>query len=1092
MATSPDELLRNVEALFKEEKFQEIIDLLTDDLLQTLNHANLYAWAARACNANDKKQEALVYVNQAISIDESSKFSFFVRGIIYSEKEYDKAIQDYTEAISLDNNYAAAYNNRGALWINKNEYNKAIEDLTRAISLDKNDAFAYSNRGAVWSNKKEYDKAIEDYTETIRLDNNNANAYYNRGNAWANKKEYDKAIKDYTEVISLDNTYALAYNNRGIAWYYKNEYHEAINDYTDAIRLDNNFATAYNNRGSAWYCKNQYHKAIQDYTDAIRLDNNDARAYINRGLAWANKKEYDEAIVDYTEAINLNNNYADAYINRGVAWAYKKEYDKAIEDYTETINLDNNYAAAYNKRGSAWNNKQEYDKAIEDYTEAVNLDNNFADAYNNRGNAWTGKQEYDKAIEDYTEAVNLDNNFADAYYNRGNVWAKKKEYDKAIVNFTDAIGLNNNYAAAYFNRGNAWANKKEYDKAIEDYTETISLDKNNGGAYNNRGIVWADKKKYDKAIKDYTEAIILDNTDASAYNNRGVAWAKKGEYDKAIEDSTEAVRLDNNFTAAYNNRGSAWAEKGKYDKAIEDFTEAIRLDNNYAAAYFNMAKVYQTLNKISLSLSFLNKASFLKYEVTELLRAYHENFTLPFMLRRVLMRLGNVSEIHTLLDTYGENTRYCENWNTVLTITERENKIVERQSIILQIKAIVNYFMGDCIESFRIYDVDIDSDDIYSLTLRDQYYYIKSAQDFLEPFENNLDFALKQSETDAKKSIENRYYIGQLLMIKNDYINAEHYFLDAASFGFRPALYQLAGLYDNQLLDTSRRNAIIEKIQESEKKNIDKYSLINGLDPLVIDDTKTDLLTAAYDLCRYYAYYAENIEEIQLVRNMLSLNTPYKQYEFWELIQFDKDCEEAFAGKMNEYELIEFEEKLFQAFDLSCKIQGESDFMERILNSNQATDLLRDIKSTITEYGSNYEKELAKKIADMKRTKVMAKWFLVLAKLYYLRGLLTAREVMCLHLYAHYVSITVKDTSIEKDINSEIQVWVSQLFTLSSPLLTKLLFQSFLFIRDGSTSNSQEKTFEDYLEFKDKYYEHLSFWKKNLAKQFIEEDERDV
>ena len=101
----------------------------------------------------------------------------------------------------------------------------------------------------------------------------------------------------------------------------------------------------------------------------------------------------------------------------------------------------------------------------------------------------------------------------------------------------------------------------------------------------------------------------------------------------------------------------------------------------------------------------------------------------------------------------------------------------------------------------------------------------------------------------------------------------------------------------------------------------------------------------------------------------------------------------------------------------------------------------------------------------MKRTKVFAKWFLVLAKLYYLQGHLTAREAICLHIYAQSVSITVKDASIEKDIISEIQVWVGRLVTLSSPLLTKLLFQSFLFLRDGSISNSHEKTFKDYLEF---------------------------
>ena len=84
------------------------------------------------------------------------------------------------------------------------EYDKAIADYNEAIRLDPKDASTLYSRGYAWDAKKEYDKAIADYNEAIRLDPKSVSAFYNRGHSWENKKEYDKAIADYNEAIRLD------------------------------------------------------------------------------------------------------------------------------------------------------------------------------------------------------------------------------------------------------------------------------------------------------------------------------------------------------------------------------------------------------------------------------------------------------------------------------------------------------------------------------------------------------------------------------------------------------------------------------------------------------------------------------------------------------------------------------------------------------------------------------------------------------------------------------------------------------------------------------------------------------------------------
>ncbi len=51
--------------------------------------------------------------------------AFLKRGIAwYLQKDYDKAIKDFDEAIRLDPKNAAAYRNRGDAWSEKDEYDK--------------------------------------------------------------------------------------------------------------------------------------------------------------------------------------------------------------------------------------------------------------------------------------------------------------------------------------------------------------------------------------------------------------------------------------------------------------------------------------------------------------------------------------------------------------------------------------------------------------------------------------------------------------------------------------------------------------------------------------------------------------------------------------------------------------------------------------------------------------------------------------------------------------------------------------------------------------------------------------------------------
>jgi tetratricopeptide (TPR) repeat protein len=123
----------------------------------------------------------------------------------------------FDEAIRLDPNNAAAYNNRGDSYAKLGQYEKAIEDFDEAIRLDPNYANAYHNRGITYAILGQNESAIENYTEVIRIDPNYANAYSFRGLAYANLGQHSKALQDYDEAIRLNPGNEVAINNRELA-----------------------------------------------------------------------------------------------------------------------------------------------------------------------------------------------------------------------------------------------------------------------------------------------------------------------------------------------------------------------------------------------------------------------------------------------------------------------------------------------------------------------------------------------------------------------------------------------------------------------------------------------------------------------------------------------------------------------------------------------------------------------------------------------------------------------------------------------------------------------------------------------------------
>jgi tetratricopeptide (TPR) repeat protein len=146
---------------------------------------------------------------------------------------------------------ATAFDNRGVAYRRKGEYDRALQDYEQAIRLNANNATAYNNRGIIHRIKGEYARAIADYDEAIWLKNGDfPAAYYNRALAYADKGEYELSLKDFDVVMRFNPGNALALYARGLTLLKKGDSEAGKNDISAAKAINPNIAEQFDHSES--------------------------------------------------------------------------------------------------------------------------------------------------------------------------------------------------------------------------------------------------------------------------------------------------------------------------------------------------------------------------------------------------------------------------------------------------------------------------------------------------------------------------------------------------------------------------------------------------------------------------------------------------------------------------------------------------------------------------------------------------------------------------------------------------------------------------------------------------------------------------
>jgi tetratricopeptide (TPR) repeat protein len=121
-------------------------------------------------------------------------------------------IEDPTESAA---NQAAARTSRGMAFKVKGAYDRALDDYDEALRLNPADALTFNERGVIWLLKGDFDRAIGDFTDAIRLNARHADTFYNRGHAYLQRVDGRSALADFDQAIRLGSNPQIASASAG-------------------------------------------------------------------------------------------------------------------------------------------------------------------------------------------------------------------------------------------------------------------------------------------------------------------------------------------------------------------------------------------------------------------------------------------------------------------------------------------------------------------------------------------------------------------------------------------------------------------------------------------------------------------------------------------------------------------------------------------------------------------------------------------------------------------------------------------------------------------------------------------------------------
>lgn len=254
------------------EEFDKVFDclklILEDD---PTNEEALY----KICFWTDftgRNEESILLHTQIIDEYPYSELAWFNLGAAYQGlKLYEKAIDSYLYAVTIDEKFDYAYRNMGDAYLRLRKFKEAIEVLERVLELSRPEDVIYEAIGHCYHKLGNYAQARFHYKKASHLNPDDGKLFYKMALTYINEEHWESAIKHLENALriqKLSPEYNLA---MGECKMNLNQFKEAIQYFGYVVRSRPKSVSGWEALIRCLFKAEFFEEAIEQSTAALKI-----------------------------------------------------------------------------------------------------------------------------------------------------------------------------------------------------------------------------------------------------------------------------------------------------------------------------------------------------------------------------------------------------------------------------------------------------------------------------------------------------------------------------------------------------------------------------------------------------------------------------------------------------------------------------------------------------------------------------------------------------------------------------------------------------------------------------------------------------
>ena len=217
-------------------------------------------------------------------------------------EDIDQRINKLTAQILTEPHNTGLYVARGDAWFKLHEFDKAVSDYDQALSIDKDISAAWFGRGMAYGRMGQIDKGIADLGQFIKRNPKSSVAYTKRGVRYLWKGDRNNAEKDLRKAIELNPNNAEAHDDLGVIHAQRGDVTEAISHFSKTIAIDPTYQKGHHNLAMAYHLAGENTKALLMIDKALAIKGNEKVSLLLKSQILAAQGKHQQAALLQDEA----------------------------------------------------------------------------------------------------------------------------------------------------------------------------------------------------------------------------------------------------------------------------------------------------------------------------------------------------------------------------------------------------------------------------------------------------------------------------------------------------------------------------------------------------------------------------------------------------------------------------------------------------------------------------------------------------------------------------------------------------------------------------------------------------------------------